>query len=69
MAGQSNEAQLVALALGILVPVAFFGLIATISLPLVLAADVAMLLFLRQLWRKYRQGPGPDRAAHSISAS
>ncbi len=66
---RSNESQLVGLALGILVPVAIFGLIAKISIPVVLLADLAMLLFFRKLWQKYRAGGSPGRAAQSVSAS
>ena len=39
-----------ALALGLVIPVATIGVVSQLSLPLVLAADVAVALFFRRLW-------------------
>jgi len=56
---RDNRAQLVALALGVLVPIALFGLAAQIFFPLVLLVDAAFVLFFRTLWETYRPGPAP----------
>ena len=48
-----NERHLVALAAGLILPIAVFGLLAEIRLPVTLVADVAALWFFRHLWRKY----------------
>jgi hypothetical protein len=47
-----NRRGLLSLALGLILPIVVFGLIAEIALPLTLLADVAMILFFRWLWRK-----------------
>jgi hypothetical protein len=39
------------------VPIAAFGLISEVSLPLTLLPDVAFVLFLRSLWVKYQAAP------------
>jgi hypothetical protein len=54
-----NERHLVALCAGILVPVAVFGFLSEISVPLILIADVAALLFFRTLWRRYSSETSP----------
>jgi hypothetical protein len=51
---QSNERQLISLALGLVFPILTFGLIAEIQLPLVIVADIAFFLFVRRLYQKYR---------------
>ncbi|HZY92277.1 MAG TPA: hypothetical protein VFG07_05850 [Thermoplasmata archaeon] len=48
-----NERALVALASGLLAPIMAFGVLSQLYLPLVLLLDVAMILFLRALWRGY----------------
>ncbi|MDG6925514.1 MAG: hypothetical protein JRN09_03080 [Nitrososphaerota archaeon] len=50
----NNEQQLIALAFGLILPIAAIGLIATVGSPLVLVVDLAMTLFFRKLWRMYR---------------
>jgi hypothetical protein len=54
-----NERNLVAFAFGILLPIAIFGLLAEIALPVTLLADVAMVLFILKLWRRYGATPSP----------
>jgi hypothetical protein len=51
-----NEPQLLLLALGALIPIVAFGLIAQILLPIVLVADVLFGLFFYSLWRRYAPG-------------
>jgi hypothetical protein len=46
----------VALVGGLFVFVLLVGIISQITLPLVLGADAAFLLFLRRLWLKYPEG-------------
>jgi hypothetical protein len=60
-----NERQLVSLALGLVLPIMTFGLIAEIKLPLVIVADAAFLLFVRLLYRKYRPLVVPGQVAVS----
>jgi len=61
-----NEAQLTMLALGATLPIAAFGLLAQLRLPLVLGVDVLYGLFFYRLWTRYRPEPaaapvpGPD---------
>ena len=43
--------QLVAFAFGLVVPIAALGLMVEITLPVILAADLAMVLFFRRLWQ------------------
>ncbi len=50
----NNGPQLMALAFGLILPITAIGLIATVRFPLVLVADLAMALFFRKLWRRYR---------------
>jgi len=52
-----NRAQLVALSFGVLLPVALFGLLAQIFLPVVLVVDLAFVAFFVTLWRHYRPRP------------
>ena len=52
-----NEAQLVMVAFGALVPIAFFGLVGQIFVPVVVVADVFFALFFYTLWQRYRPGP------------
>jgi len=57
-----NAPQLVMLALGVLIPIALFGLVAQIYLPVELVVDVLFVLFFYSLWRRYgpaRAGPTP----------
>ncbi|MCI4347909.1 MAG: hypothetical protein L3J97_04740, partial [Thermoplasmata archaeon] len=49
----NNERHLVALAIGLILPIAFAGVLAEIRLPVTLVADLAAVWFFRFLWRKY----------------
>lgn len=49
----ANEAQLVAFAGGVLAPIAFFGLLAALPVPVVLALDLLLAYFLYRLWKSY----------------
>ncbi len=54
LGAQQSQAHKTALAFGLLIPVACFGLIASISFPLVIVPDVALFFFSRKLWRRHR---------------
>jgi hypothetical protein len=62
-----NDRQVIALAFGLILPIAAIGLIATAALPLVVVPDAAMGLFFAKLWKAYgRAGavvPDPSRAS------
>lgn len=47
-----NRKGLLSLALGLILPIAVFGVIAEITLPMTLLADAFMILFFRRLWMK-----------------
>ncbi len=51
---QGNEKQKLALAIGLITPIALFGFLASISLPLVILADLWLAIYLRGLWRYHR---------------
>jgi hypothetical protein len=55
-----NEPQVIALSFGLILPIAAIGLIATITFPLGLVGDLAMVLFFRMLWRRYRTASAPS---------
>jgi hypothetical protein len=64
VAGSSNnEPQVIALSFGLIIPIAAIGLIATITVPAALVGDLAMVLFFRMLWRRYRIRPNAPVAA------
>jgi len=48
-----NERLLIAFAGGLVVPIATFGLVSEIRLPLTVLPDLAFVLFLRMLWREH----------------
>ncbi|MGA7862087.1 MAG: hypothetical protein WCB19_09580 [Thermoplasmata archaeon] len=48
-----NERQLVALAAGAILPIAFVGFVAELPIPVTIIADLAALWFFRHLWKKY----------------
>jgi hypothetical protein len=50
---RNRERGMVALALGLITPIAVFGVLAELALPMTLLADVALILFFRRLWAKY----------------
>ena len=49
-----NERQKLALAIGLIASIALFGLLASLTFPIVILADLWMALYLRGLWRNYR---------------
>ena len=49
----NNERNLIAFAAGLIVPIALFGVISEIELPLSLSAVIIAIVLLRMLWRKY----------------
>jgi hypothetical protein len=55
MGSTNNQEQKVALGIGLVFPIAVFGLIASIGLanPLIVLADLLFILFSRRLWRKW----------------
>jgi hypothetical protein len=55
MGATNNQEQKVALGIGLVIPIAVFGLIASIGLanPLIVVADLLFVLFSRRLWRKW----------------
>jgi hypothetical protein len=53
-----NDRQVLALIGGLFIFILLDGIISQITLPIVLAADAAFLLFLRWLWGKYPNEPG-----------
>jgi hypothetical protein len=57
LGSRGSERNLIAFAAGLVVPIAAFGLISEVSLPLTLLPDVAFVLFLRSLWVKYQAAP------------
>jgi len=54
---RENERSLVALSLGLVVPIAAIGVISELPLPLALLPDLAFVLFLRMLWKEYPASP------------
>ncbi|MDA4112353.1 MAG: hypothetical protein OK439_07420, partial [Thaumarchaeota archaeon] len=62
-----NERNLIALAAGLVTPLAVFGLVSQISLPLVLIVDIALIAFFRKLWTMYgKKNPlGPIEESRS----
>ena len=65
MGAANNQEQKVAFGIGLLLPIAVFGLIASIGLanPLIVVADLLFVLFSRRLWRKWHQWSLLHRAA------
>src|SRR2546422_491882 len=53
----NNQEEKVALSIGLVFPIAVFGLIASIGLanPLIIVPDLFFILFSRRLWRKWHQ--------------
>lgn len=56
---RTNERQEIALAVGLILPIAVIGFVAELTLPLILLADLAFALFIRKLRRKYA-APAPS---------
>jgi hypothetical protein len=57
MGSSNNQEQKVAFRVGLVFPIAVFGLIASIGLanPLIVVADMFFVLFSRRLWTKWHQ--------------
>ncbi len=69
MGATNNQEQKVAFGIGLVLPIAVFGLIASIGLanPLIVVADLLFVLFSRRLWRKWHQWSLLHRAAIQTS--
>jgi len=65
----NNQEEKVALSIGLVFPIAVFGLIASIGLanPLIIVADLFFILFSRRLWRKWHQWTLLHRSALQTS--
>ena len=63
---QENSRQLVALAAGLVIPIALIGVISEARFPLILFVDIAYGLFIWKLWRMYGQR---ENSTDSWSAS
>ena len=50
---QNNSRQLIALAAGLVIPIAFIGVISEARFPLILVVDLAFGIFMWKLWRMY----------------
>jgi len=59
----NSRRSVIALVLGLLVPIMIFGVLAELAFPLTLLADVAMVVFLRRLWAA---GEGPEEMAKPV---
>jgi hypothetical protein len=59
MGKSQHEAQMVALAIGVILPIMVVGLAAQIFLPIVLVLDVIAGAFFWALWRRYGAAPVP----------
>ncbi len=54
---QDNQRGMVVVALGLILPLAVFGVLAELTLPLTLLADAAAFLFFRRLLARYPRNP------------
>ena len=59
----------IALAAGLLVPIAALGVIAELALPLTILADLAAIAFLRFLWAKYSAGQTRPQSRQPTASS
>jgi hypothetical protein len=50
--------SLIALAIGLVIPIAVFGVVAELALPMTLLADAAIFIFFRRLWRLHQSNQG-----------
>ena len=57
MGARNNQERKVAFGIGLIFPIAVFGIIASIGLanPLIVVGDLFFVLFSRRLWRKWHQ--------------
>lgn len=67
MGSRNNQEQKVAFAIGLLSPIAVFGIIASIAQYnlLIVLADLSFILFSRKLWRKWHHWTMPQRSVFS----
>ena len=65
MGARNNQEQKVAFGIGLIFPIAVFGIIASIGLanPLIVVGDLFFVLFSRRLWRKWHQWSLLQRSA------
>jgi len=65
MGARNNQERKVAFGIGLIFPIAVFGIIARIGLanPLIVVGDLFFVLFSRRLWRKWRQWSLLQRSA------
>lgn len=54
---RDNQRGAVVLGIGLIVPIAVFGVLAELTLPMTLLADLAAFMFFRRLLAKYRPSP------------
>ena len=64
---QENTRQKLALSTGLVAPVMCFGFLASLSLPVIILADVGFVFFLRRLWRLSLIRSNPLTAVPSIA--
>ena len=67
MGRSANEKQLISLALGLILPIAIFGLVSQIRLPIVLLADLAMVIFFWRLLRQYGGKPVLEPSSDAVA--
>ena len=66
---RNNERNLIALAAGLVSPLAVFGIVSQFSLPLVILVDVALIAFFAKLWGMYpKQVPAAPLLENSVIA-
>ncbi len=53
----NNGRNLIAFAFGLILPIAVFGVLAEIRLPIILLAELTMIIFFRMLWKKRLSRP------------
>ena len=65
MGARNNQERKVAFGIGLIFPIAVFGIIASIGLanPLIVVGDLFFVLFSRRLWRKWHQWSLLQRSA------
>jgi hypothetical protein len=63
-----NAAQLTLLSLGATLPIAVFGLLAQLELPLVLGVDVVYALFFYTLWQRYKPQTGTNGSSSAVTS-
>jgi len=58
-----SRRSIIAFVLGLLVPIMIFGVLAELTLPLTLVADIAMVVFFRRVWANK---VGAEEMAHPV---